>query len=514
MNGEIPREDPSPQTEDSIAEDAAKIAGGSAIVMAGGLGERGLRLLTTCFLSGALGTTGFGIYTFATTVVNILTALSPLGTKAGITMFGARYMGKAEHSKLKGAIQSVVGVTLITGPLFALGLYLSIHSGLILSSRPAEAGALMVGALAVLFGTPLAVGVGALVAAKDMRGQALGFQIAVPGLTLLGCLVAVGMGTGIDGTMLAFGIAHLVALIYVCIRAWRWFGPVLRDRTIQAEHRLREMLAYSLPSSFAHLLYQANLWIDILMLTWLATASDVGVYKVAVAMAMLGAMPVMASTTMFGPVVADLVYANKYDKLNQLLKIVTRWLIIVSAPLYLFVLLLPDLILSVFDPAYQQGVQALSILMIGQVVYVACAPAGITLVMAGYSLLNMVNGIIAVAVNLTLNYLLIPEYGILGAATASCVAISLWPLLRLIEVWWLMRCFPFTWRTALVAGSAIAGGVAIHTTMGDAGLWVRIAATSSLILAWTGLVWMCGRTPEDQVIFDTVRARLGRLREK
>jgi O-antigen/teichoic acid export membrane protein len=491
-----------------IAQDAANIAGGSAVVLIGGLGERALRLVTTWFLSGALGTAGFGIYTFAVTVVNIITALTPLGTNTGITMFGARYLGQAEHAKLKGALRAAIGTVLITGPLFALGLVLLVHQGWIFANRPEAGETLMIGAGAVLFGTPLAVIVGSLIAAKDMRGHALGFQFAVPGFTLLGSLIALGLDTGPSGAMTAFAVAHGLALIIVSFRAWRHFGGLLADRDIQPEHILRQMLTYSLPASFAHLLYRANLWIDILMLSWLANPGDVGVYKVAVAMAMLGALPVMASTTMFGPVVAELVYAKQLDKLDALLKLVTRWLIIISAPLYLGVLLLPELILSIFDPAYLVGVQALSILMVGQVIYLACAPAGTTLVMAGHSTLNMVNGIIAVIVNLTLNSILIPKYGLMGAAMASSIAISVWPLMRLIEVWWLMKCWPFSLRTALIAGTAIAGGLTLSELNQGLDLLARCGSTAALICVWSAGVWFFGRTPEDQVVYDAFRAKV------
>ena len=501
-------QDDTPQQD--VSKDAAKIAGGSAIVMLGGLGERGLRLGTTWFLSGALGTTGFGIYTFAATVVNILTAISPLGTNTGITMFGARFLGQGEHGKLKGALRSAIGMSMLTGPLFALGLFLAVHQGWVLAGREAEGHALMIGAGAVLFGTPLAVIVGALIAAKDMRGQAIGFQLAVPGITLAGCILAVVLDAGPNGAMVAFTVAHALALVIVSRRAWRQFGATLMDRSIQAQRTLKEMLAYSLPASFAHLLYRSNLWIDILMLTWLATAAEVGVYKVAVAMAMLGALPVMASTTMFGPVVAELVYARDFERLNALLKIVTRWLIIISAPLYLGVLLLPDLILSVFDDAYLEGVQALSILMVGQIIYLACAPAGTTLVMAGHSVLNMINGIIAVIINLALNSWLIPKYGIVGAAMASSAAISLWPIMRLVEVWWLMKCWPFTLRTLLIAGTAIAGGLGVSAMTEQLDLLSRCGATAGLILVWAGGVWLLGRTPEDTLVYDTVRAKLKR----
>ena len=89
--------DPSAQP-DTINDDTAQIARGSAIVMAGGVGERAIRMVTTWFLSGALGVAGFGLYAFATTVVGIVGALAPLGMDAGITMYGARYRSSNERS--------------------------------------------------------------------------------------------------------------------------------------------------------------------------------------------------------------------------------------------------------------------------------------------------------------------------------------------------------------------------------------------------------------------------------
>ena len=132
--------------------------------------------------------------------------------------------------------------------------------------------------------------------------------------------------------------------------------------------------------------------------------------------------------------------------------------------------------------------------------------------MAGYSLLNMANGIIAVTVNLTLNSILIPKYGIIGAATASSISISLWPLMRLFEVRWLLGCWPFTIRTGLIGGSAIIGGLLVHDWTAQMDLLARCGATGALIVVWGGIVWFAGRTQEDQVVFDVVRAKVAKLR--
>jgi O-antigen/teichoic acid export membrane protein len=352
--------------------------------------------------------------------------------------------------------------------------------------------------------------VGALVSAKDMVGQAIANQLVLPGATLLGVGIAMAVGAGLEGVILAFVIAHGIALLVGTARMLKRDLPLLRNKLITAEFELGTLLRYALPQSLARALYRANLWVDILMLTWLATLADVGVYRVSVALAMLGALPVMASTTMFGPVVAELVYARDMDRLNALLKIVTRWLIVISAPLYIGVLLLPDLILALFDPAYLAGTTALGVLMAGQAIYVACAPTGACLTNAGYAMLNLINGLVAVAINVALNLLWIPEYGIMGAAGASASALSLWSLLRVIEVHVLLKCSPVSARSVVAIVGAVGMGLGLSGLLAGQGPLVRVLSVAAALLVGLGLLWRFGRTSEDDIVIGMVAAKLGR----
>lgn len=494
---------------DSVSDDAAAIAGGSAIVMAGGIGERGLRMVTTWFLSGALGAGGFGLYAFATTVVGIAGALAPLGMDAGLTMYGARYRASQERAKLKGTLMSALGTVALSAPAGAVLAYACVDQGWVLSDRPAEAEAVAAISAAIALSAILASLVAVLISAKDMVGQALASQLAVPGVTLIGALIAVGSGAGTGGVIQAFVWAHAFGVALALHRVLRQDGSLLRDRNLTAAYEPRALFAYALPQSFARILYRANLWVDILMLTALASLVDVGVYRVSVAIAMLGALPVMASTTMFGPVIAELVYTDRIERLNALLKVVTRWLVVISTPLYVVVLLLPDVILSIFDEAYLPGAQALGVLMIGQALYVACAPTGAILTNAGHSMLNLVNGVVSVSLNIGLNALLIPEHGIMGAAMASATALSVWSLLRLFQVRALHNCWPFEWR--IVAAILVIIGLAtgMHIGLEGAGLAVRIPAVAMAIAVGLALFWRFGRTEADEEVLNRVRARLG-----
>ena len=499
-----------PTTNTSLSQDATKLAGGSAVVLVGGVGERVLRMGTTWFLSGALGTAHFGLYAFATTVVGIIGAIAPLGMDAGITMYGARYRRSKEQSRLKGVLMMCLGSVAITGPLFAVATWLAVHQGWALSSQPEEAHAVILISAGVALTALLAVVVSVLISRKDMVGQAWSQQIAVPSVTLVGAITSIVLGYGVDGVIISFLVAHAVALLMAAMRVWKHDGGLLTDKSVQAKFEWKPLYSYAIPQSFARILYRANLWVDILMLTALASLADVGVYRVSVALAMLGALPVMASTTMFGPVVAELVYIKDIERLNSLLKIVTRWLLVIAAPLYIGVLLLPDVVLGIFDESYLSGERALSILMFGQAIYVACAPTGAILTNAGHSVLNLINGLIAVGINIALNAWLIPQFGIEGAAIASATALATWSLLRLVQVQILHQCSPINLRNFTFVLAATGLGLGLQPLLAQQATVFRICMVSASLLVALIAFWYVGRTEEDSAVLDAVRARIRR----
>ena len=155
---------------------------------------------------------------------------------------------------------------------------------------------------------------------------------------------------------------------------------------------------------------------------------EVGLYAVAASLAAIGSMPANAIASMFNPVISELVYTDQMDRLNGLLKIVTRWLIIGATPVYLGLLLLPDLALSIYDPAFAIGATPLVILVLGQLVNTACAPTMRLIPMSGHSMLNLINGLVALALNIGLNAWLIPLYGAQGAALATGITLAAWSL--------------------------------------------------------------------------------------
>ena len=100
---------------------------------------------------------------------------------------------------------------------------------------------------------------------------------------------------------------------------------------------------------------------------------------------------------------------------------------------------------------YDVASDVVVILSLTMLLATACGPVDSVLLMAGRSWLSLRNSIVALAVNVGLNVVLIPLYGIRGAAIAWAVAIVVRNLLPLVQVRRHLGLWPLTRSTVAVA---------------------------------------------------------------
>jgi O-antigen/teichoic acid export membrane protein len=483
--------------------DVEALAEGSGTIFAGGLVDKATRMVTLWLLARVLGPATFGLYTTATTVVTLVQMVSPLGADSGALLFTAR--AGNDRARLKGTAQTVLLLGLAGGTFGTVGLLV----GRWIADAPL-AHALGIVAPAVLFGSLAAVLSALLQATRRFRSFVLATLVVWPIATLLASVVALAVG-GLDAVLVAYVGGGLAALTALAWAAWAELGALLRDPSVEPARDVRGLMSFSIPQSLSKVLWQFNLWTDVLMLSWLSTAADVGIYRVALSIAMLGTLPVMALTTAMNPRAAALVHAGELGRLDHLLKVGTRTLLVLLAPCFLALALLPELLLGIFDPVYERGAAALLALVAGQAIYVLTGPTSSLLAMGGYARVNLANNLLAVALNVALNLALIPRMGVLGAALASLTAQVAWALARTVEVKVLLRCFAFDTRTlALVAVGVAAVGILTVETSGTA----RIIATAVAVPLYAGAIWkLAGAEAEAEMlraIVGKVRARLRR----
>jgi O-antigen/teichoic acid export membrane protein len=129
--------------------------------------------------------------------------------------------------------------------------------------------------------------------------------------------------------------------------------------------------------------------------------------------------------------------------MSHLYKLVVRWVTSVTLPLAIIMILYSKKVMLLFGVEYVSSADALSILTLAAFIQSWNGSSGQTLTMAGFPRVNMINSIIVLSLNVVLNYLWIPIFGILGAAYATLSSMALLAIIRLIEVRKIVKIQPF-----------------------------------------------------------------------
>ena len=112
-------------------------------------------------------------------------------------------------------------------------------------------------------------------------------------------------------------------------------------------------------------------------------------------------------------------------------------------------------LLSLFGSTYSKGASALAILAAGQLFNAATGPLGQMINMSGRPYLTLVNNATVAALNIGACLVLIPRYGVTGAACSTTGAITLVNLIKLVQVRIIFGLNPFTVRAVRAVGAVL-----------------------------------------------------------
>lgn len=123
----------------------------------------------------------------------------------------------------------------------------------------------------------------------------------------------------------------------------------------------------------------------------------------------------------------------------------------------------------------------------------ACGPVDTVLLMGGRSMWSLFNTGLALAINVGVDLLLVPPYGITGAATGWAIAIAINNLVPLYQVHRFLGIHPFgpgTVRGAAIAAVVVGGvGCAIRIGVGGGMLGLLVATSLGGAVYLAGLWW-------------------------
>jgi O-antigen/teichoic acid export membrane protein len=397
---------------------------GVAVVFSAQVAGAAFSFAFSVLLARLIGASGVGLYFIATTIVDIGATISRLGLENAALRFAAVTYSRGERANLAALYWKTLGLVV------AAAIAIAVPAGLIvshLSLGAARADELRtVLPWVVLAFVPVAVRAIQAEFYKGIGAPATGtflHSVLPPVVLLLGGLVLWwrGAATFHDAVLTYVSVAFFAA--FFALVAWNRSLPGLWRERGHFDTRL--LLRTGLPLLLASFGYLAMNWTDILVLGSYSDPSEVGIYGVARRITILTTTFILASVnSVTAPQFAALYSQGNRAELSRLARKCTLWMLLVTTPLILALLVFPEIALKPFGTHFEQGAWPLRILALGQLVMVGVGPVECLLMMTGHErVLRNIIGASAIA-NVIGNLVLVPWYGAIGAATSTAFCIA------------------------------------------------------------------------------------------
>ena len=202
-----------------------------------------------------------------------------------------------------------------------------------------------------------------------------------------------------------------------------------------------DILKISIPLMFAQSVQFIMASTDKLMLGSMRSPEEVGIYFTAFKLSMFASVALMAVNSIAAPIFAELYGKKDFIGLRKVAHQCSKIIFLTTLPIVLVFFLFPNFLLGLFGPEFAEGgITAFVFLSFGKLISSLSGSVGNLLQMTGHQVIFMFVLSFGAIVNVLLNFFLIPEFGINGAALASMISLSMW---NLIMVYFVKKEFGF-----------------------------------------------------------------------
>jgi O-antigen/teichoic acid export membrane protein len=376
-----------------------------------------------------LGANETGLFFLAFTMVTIIAAVGRLGFDQSIIRFVAAARENNEIDRLHGVYRKSISWVAIASICLAV-LASSNVTWLVENYFPQP------GFEPVLRSFLIAI---PLVALYTMLAQAMqGLKKIAKSLLTLNVLMPIALlllmlFDPVYTAEEAAGHFILASLFALCTGLYFWYQSAPKTEKVES-FSSSQLWKTSTPLWAVAILSQVVQWSSQLMLGAWSSAENVAFFATAQRTAMLTSFLLFAVNAIAAPKFAALHEKGDIDGLKRIAIWSVRLMMLVAAPILMVMLLFPDWLMSFFGDEFRAASTALMILAIGQFINIATGSVGYLLSMTGREREVLKNTLVSAVVAIALGAILIPSYGLLGAALATATAVASQNLMGVYQV--------------------------------------------------------------------------------
>lgn len=398
---------------------AQRAVRGLSLVFITGLFVSFLAYLLRVGLAHTLSLADFGLFYAVLTVILLFLTFRDIGLRNASVKYIAHYMAKKAYGSVKSVI--LISVT-IQGALSLLLTLLFFFSAPLLAQHyfHIASAELLVRVLSILFISNFLF--------MNSRSILRGFQnmkwfsVADPVriITIIGTFLVLYLnGFTILGAAIAYIAGDIMAFLVILFPLNKYLY-IFRQSATNLRETTREMISYSLPVMFTGVGEKILGYVDVVLLTTLASIEAVGIYNVVLPTALFFLALTSATTTIVFPLISELWSKKDHTRIYHGMDILYRYILAVAVPAILVITVFAELFLRLlFGAEFVAGTLAFQILLGGVIFFVIAK--------INYAALSAVDNpgtvtkitLITGGLNIILNLILIPMFGIVGAAIAT-----------------------------------------------------------------------------------------------
>lgn len=382
----------------------------------------GLIFLSQILLARLMGVKGYGEYSVIITALNFVVVISLFGMDTSVLRFLPSYLQKKNYSAAHGFIRFSYRMISVLAVFCAIGVFLFLLS---------HSKKFNIGFSEAVFWTILLLPF--LVYVNQASAVLRALQKIKASLLPAYFLFPVGMALGwgyyysshqklpVDAAMMINLIVTILVFIYIYRRVSGNVKKLIPEAEPKPERKIWLMVSATvLMTSLLNLLLKQS---DILFVSYLMDNTAAGKYSAAAKMATIVALGLSIVDYVYIPKIAALWEQRKLIALQDMIKEASRLILIITIPIAFVLFVAGKWLLALFGPAFSASYIPLIILVSGQVINALTGMVGGLLMMTGHQKIFFLFYFISFTVQVLLNLILIPVYGIIGAAIGSALAI-------------------------------------------------------------------------------------------
>lgn len=486
-----------------------KLLRSAGIVLLSTVLSRGIAFGAEVAIVRALSPSAFGTVAVAYTLALVVSRLSLLGVPQGVTRFVSDSNGdKDEQTVAKHGLLLVTPVAVLASASFFL---FPARVGALLNSDGATRSLVFFAPFVLAF--PLARVAIAVLRAHENTIPAMLSKDLVP--RVAGLFLFVGLATaGADefGAVVYWASLPLVSLALAAYYLGRDLGGGVLGGAVD-QSSLRKLWSFSWPLAASSSLIILFSNMDVLMIEYFLTSESVGYYRSVQPLRQVTEFVLSSFVFLYLPLATDYHSAGERDRLVAFYKTSTKWVTILTLPIVLVFVVFADSIISVlYTSTYSPASTVLSVLVGGLFFNVLVGPNGATAKAIGRPRIDLASAGAGFAINLALNIVLIPRYGIVGAAVATVIGYVTFNLVEVLLIRRRIGSLPFSLNQLkpLVPTTAVALGLGWYLggpvgPLGLAGIGALLSLCHLCVVLVTRSV-----DENDREVIELIETELGR----